>query len=92
MTPLLLQQRIKFVPKEANPPSVASLGPIKDCWAALNKAVYDKSWEAISFPFLKVIIYQKACEVLFPMILRLFITIKERLAICVKYGYWAIHR
>ena len=43
-----LQQQIKFVPKKANPPCVASLRPIKDFWAALKKAVYDKGREATS--------------------------------------------
>ena len=37
-----LQQQIKFVPKEANPPIVTSLRPIKDFWAILKKAVKDK--------------------------------------------------
>ena len=81
-----LQQRIKFVPKKANPPCVASLRPIKDFWAALKKAVYNKSCEAPSFPSLKGKIRQKAHKIFLSMVLRLN-TIKERLTICVLDEY-----
>ena len=57
----------------------------------LKKVFYDKGWEAISFPILKQKICQKICKVPLPIILRLFTTIKERLAICAQDGYWAIH-
>ena len=77
-----LQQRIKFVPKKANPTCIASLRPIEDSWAALKKAVYDKSCEATSFPSLKGKICKKAHKVSLPIVLRLFNTIKERLTIC----------
>ena len=77
-----LQQRIKFVSKKANPTCIASLRPIEDSWAALKKAVYDKSCEATSFPSSKGKIRQKAHKVSLPMVLRLFNTIKERLTIC----------
>ena len=77
-----LQQQIKFVPKKANPTCIASLRPIEDSWAALKKAVYDKSCEATSFPSLKGKICKKAHKVSLPMVLRLFNTIKERLTIC----------
>ena len=73
-----LQQRIKFVPKKA------SFRPIEDLWAALKKAIYDKSCEATSFPSLKGKICQKAYNVYLPMVLRLFNTIKERLTICAR--------
>ena len=39
-----LQQQIKFILKEANPPCVVSFRPIKDIWMALKKAVYNKGW------------------------------------------------
>ena len=79
---LQVQQRIKFDPKKANPPCVASLRPIKDFWAGFKKAIYDKSCEATSFPSLKGKIRQKAHKVSLPMVLHLFNTIKERLTIC----------
>ena len=77
-----LQQWIKFVPKEANPSCLAFLRPIKDFWAALKMAVYDKGREVTSFPTLEQKIHKKTREVPLPMILHLFITIKETLAIC----------
>ena len=77
-----LQQRIKFVPKKANPTCIASLRPIEDSWAALKKAVYDKSCEATSFPSFKGKTCQEAHKASLPMVLRLFNTIKERLTIC----------
>ena len=90
-TLVFLRQWIKFVPKEANPPCIASFWLIKDYWAALKKAFYDKGWEAISFPILKQKILQKICKVPLPIILRNIATIKKRLAICAQDGYWAIH-
>ena len=77
-----LQQWIKFVPKKANPPCIASLRSMEDFWAALKKAVYDKSCEATSFPSLKGKICKKALKVSLQMVLCLFNTIKERLTIC----------
>ncbi len=77
-----LQQQIKFVPKKANPPCIASLRLIKDFWAALKMAVYDESCEATSFPSFKEKIFQKAHKVSVQMVLCLFNTIKERLTIC----------
>ena len=77
-----LQQRIKFVPKKANPTCIASLRPIEDSWAALKKAVYNKSCEATSFPSFKGKIRQKAHKVSLPMVLHFFNTIKEGLTIC----------
>ena len=62
----LRQERIRFVPKDANPPSVASLRPVEDFWAALKKAVYDGGWEATSFPALKRRIKQKARQLTAP--------------------------
>ena len=79
-----LQQWIKFVPKKANQPCIASLRPIEDSWAALKKAVYDKSCEATSFPSLKGKICKKAHKVSLPIVLRLFNTIKESLTICAR--------
>ena len=77
-----LQQRIKFVLKKANPACIASLRSIEDSWAALKKAVYDKSCEATSFPSLKGKICKKSHKVSLPIVLCLFNTIKERLTIC----------
>ena len=88
----LRQEGIRFVPKHANPPCVASLRPVEDFWAALKKAVYDEGWEASSLPALKRRIKQKAREIPLPTILHLFHTIKERLAQCARDGYWAVHR
>ncbi len=48
-----LQQQINFVCHGDDSPCVASLGLIKDFWATLEKAVYDKGWEATFFPTLK---------------------------------------
>ena len=79
-----LQQWIKFVPKKANPPCVASLRLIEDFWAALKKAVYDKSCEATSYPSLKGKICQKAHKVSLPTVLRFFNTIKEKQTICAR--------
>ena len=85
-----LQQRIKFVPKKANPPCIASLRPIKDFWVVLKKAVYNKGCESPS-PYLKGKIRQKAHKVSLSMVLRLFNTIKERLTICARDEHWAIY-
>ena len=73
----LQQEKIRFVPKDANPPNVASLCLVEDFWAALKKAVYDEGWEATSMPALKLRIKQKARQIPLPTILRLFITIKD---------------
>ena len=73
----LQQEKIRFVPKDANPPSVASLRSVEDFWAALKKAVYDEGWEATSMPALKRRIKQKARQIPLPTILRLFNTIKD---------------
>ena len=81
-TLVLLQQWFKFVPKEVNSPCVAFFRLIKDFWAASKTAVYDEGREITSFPTLEQKIRQKALEVPLPMILHLFITIKETLAIC----------
>jgi hypothetical protein len=67
----LQQEKIRFVPKDANPPSVASLWPVEDFWAALKKAVYDEGWEATSMSALKRRIKQKARQIPLPMILSL---------------------
>ena len=82
-----MHQRIKFVSKEANPPSVTSLRPIDGVWANLKNAVFNKNWEATSFPSLKGRIRQKTGEVSLPIILRLFNTIEERLAIWPQNGH-----
>ena len=82
-----MHQRIKFVSKEGNPPCITSLRPIDDFWAALKKAVYDKNGEATSFPSLKGRFCQKTREVPLPMILCLFNTTEERLAIWPQNGY-----
>ena len=79
------------MPKDANPPSVASLQPVEDFWAALKKAVYDEGWEATLMPVLKRRIKQKARQNPLPMILRLN-KIKDQLEICARDGYWAVHR
>ena len=76
-----LQQWIKFNAKEANPPCVAFLSPIKDFWTALKKTVYDKGREAVSFPTLKQRICQRTRKVPLLMILHLFNTLKEMLVI-----------
>lgn len=88
----LRQNNIRFIAKDANPPCVASLRPIEDFWAALKKSVYDQGWEATSFTALKRRIRLKARELPLPVILRLFNTIKERLAACARDGYWSVHR
>ena len=80
----ILQQWIKFVPKKANSPCIVSFWSIKDFWAALKKAVYDKSCEATSFPSFKGKTCQEAHKASLPMVLRLFNTIKERLTICAR--------
>ena len=81
-TLVFLRQWIKFVPKEANPPCFALLRPIKDFWAALKTVVYDEGRQVTSFPTLEQKVRQKTREVPLLMILHLFITIKETLAIC----------
>ena len=83
----LREEGIRFVPKDANPPSVASLRPIEDFWAALKKEVYDGGWETTSMTALKRRITMKARQIPLPVILRLFNTIKDRLAICARDGY-----
>ena len=88
----LEENNIRYVPKDANPPAVASLRPIEDYWSALKKAVYDGGWEAKSFPELKKRIQQKAREIPLETITRLFNTVKERMRICARDGYWAVHR
>ena len=88
----LREENIRFVPKEANPPSVASLRPVEDFWAALKYKVYEGGWEAASIAQLKRRIRQKAQEIELPTILRLFHTVKQRLEICAQEGYWAVHR
>ena len=90
----LREQGIRFVPKESNPPCIASLRPVEDFWAALKKQVYDEGWEATSMVILKQRIKRKAREIPLPTILRLFNTIRdrERLEICARDGYWAVHR
>ena len=65
---------------------------MEDFWSALKKMVYDGGWEANSLAALKRRIKLKAREFLLPTVLRLFNTIKERLEICARQGYWAVHR
>ena len=89
---LLRQEGIRFVPKEDNPPCVAFLRPIEDFWSALKKSVYDGGWEANSLAALKRRIRLKARQFPLPTVLRLFNTIKDRLATCARDGYWSIHR
>ena len=67
----LREENIRFIPKDANPPSVASLHPIEDFWAALKKEVYDGGWEATSMTALKRRITLKARQIPLPVILRL---------------------
>ena len=88
----LRRENIRFIPKAANPPSVASLRPIEDFWAALKKEVYDGGWEATLISALKRRITLKARQIPLPVILRLFNTIKDRLATSARDGYWAVHR
>ena len=73
MLALLQQQSICFVPKDANPPCVASLWLVEDFWAALRMAVYDGGLEAT--PIWKI--KEKARQSPLPMILCLFNTVKE---------------
>ena len=76
-----------FVPKDANPASVASLWLVEDFRAAaLKKPVYDKGWEATSMLALKRCIKQKARQNPLPMILPLFNKIKDQLEICARDG------
>ena len=79
------------MPKESNPPSVASLRPVEDFWAASKKEVYDEGWEALSLMALKRRIKQKARQIPLPTILRLFNTVKDCLQRCARDGYWAVH-
>ena len=89
---LLRDENIKFIPKEANPPAVASLRPIEDLWAALKKAVYAGGWEADNFEQLKRQISAKACEIPLQRIINLFRTVRERIRTCAENGYFAVHR
>ena len=82
----LQQEKICFVPKDANPPNVASLCLVEDFWAALKKPVYDEGWEATSMLALKRCIKQKARQNPLPMILPLFNKIKDQLEICARDG------
>ena len=75
---LLQSNNIWFIPKEANPPAVASLRPIEDFWSALKKRVYDEGWEAETFDQLKERIRRKAREIPMETIVKLFRTVKER--------------
>lgn len=42
----LRSRKIKFVPKEANPPNVPQVRPIEHYWALLCQEVYKNGWEA----------------------------------------------
>ena len=88
----LKEERIRFIPKEANPPAVASLRPIEDLWAALKKLVYEGGWEANDFDALKRRIAAKARLLPLEIILNLFRTVRERIHLCAENGYLAVHR
>ena len=89
---LLEEEGIRTIPKDANPPAVASLRPIEDLWAYLKKLVYDGGWEADNFESLKRRISAKARLLPLQVILNLFNTIRERIDRCAKEGYFAVHR
>ena len=77
-----------FIPKDANPPSVALLRPV-EIWPTLKKAFYDRGWEATSILAIKRRI-KKAQQIPVPMIL--INTVKVQLAVCAWDGYWAVYR
>ena len=83
---------IRYIPKDRNPPAVASLRPIEDYWSALKKAVYDGGWEADNFDALERRISVKAQQTPIETIVKLFHAVRERMRLCAENGYWKIHR
>ena len=79
----LRQQSICFVPKNANPPCVASLRSVEDFW--LKKAFYNGGWEATSIPAQKQKIKKNALQI--PLLTILFNTVKEQLALEICIGW-----
>ena len=46
MTEWLIQHKIKFIPKQVNPPNIPKARPIEDFWSTLAGNVYEGGWEA----------------------------------------------
>ena len=92
MIALLEEERIRFIPRDANPPPVASHSPIEDYWSALKKAVYSGGWEAEDIEALKRRISAKVQSLLLKVIQNLFRTVKDRMRTCAEKGYLAVHR
>ena len=41
-----MDENVKFVPKDINPPNVPQARPIENFWGCLSQKVYEGGWEA----------------------------------------------
>ena len=41
-----MDENVKFVPKEINPPNASQARPIENVWVCLAQKIYEKGWEA----------------------------------------------
>ena len=78
-TQWLLQQKIKFVPKQVNPPSVPKARPIEDFWSILTDKVYERDWEAKAGLQLKRRIYQKIKQIDMKVVQHMMTSIRTNL-------------
>ena len=78
-TEWLIQHKIKFIPKQVNPPNITKARPIEDFWSILAGKVYEGGWEAKTELKLKRRIYQKIKQIDMKVVQHMMTTIRTKL-------------
>ncbi|CAF1982038.1 unnamed protein product [Rotaria magnacalcarata] len=78
-TKWLIQHKIKFVPKQVNPPNIPKTRPIEDFWSILADKVYEAGWETKTELQLKRRIYQKIKQTDMRVVQHMMTTIRTKL-------------
>ena len=76
---LLEELNSPFIPKSANRPNTPQLRPIQNFWGYLKSKVYEGGWETKSFRMLKQRIRKSIRQVDFPVVQRLFSSVKTNI-------------
>jgi transposase len=78
-TQWLLEQKIKFVSKQVNPPNVPKARPIEEFWSILADKIYEGGWEATTELQLKRRIYQKIKQIDMKVVQHMMTSIRTKL-------------
>jgi hypothetical protein len=78
-TKWLCQHKVKFIPKQVNPPNIPKARPIEDFWSVFSNKVYEGGWEAKTELQLKRRINQKIKKKDIKVVQRMMTTIRTKL-------------